>query len=468
MSSILRRKATRREFLGQASCAAVGSTALYSTLLSLLMTNRASAETLNPQAGYKSLVCLFMAGGNDSFNLLVPREADEYARYAAVRSDMALGEEALLGIVDEASGRRFGVHASAPELASLYQAGKLAFLCNVGTLVEPTTLAGFKSGTASLPLGLFSHSDQIMHWQTSIPDERGSKGWLGRAADVLDALHESSKVSMNLSLAGQNVMQAGDLVLPYAISRSGAIRLNNYTESSSDRFFVQAVDSLLDQEYRNALQRTYARMNREAIDSGAAFNEALAVANETPLTTQFPDTTLGNELKMVAQTIRARGPLGLQRQTFFVRRGGWDHHDSLLERHAALTADVSAAVGAFWAAIEEMGLQDQVTLFTASDFGRTLSSNGDGTDHAWGGNHFVLGGGARGGRLYGAYPEDLSLGNALDTGRGRLIPTTSVDEYFAELALWMGVQSSDLGSVLPNLDRFYDLSSGAKPLGMFG
>lgn len=429
------------------------------------MSSRVSAQSLPAAGGHKALVCLFLDGGNDSFNMLVPREADEFQRYRAARTGLSLQAEELLPITDAASARAFGLHPEMAAMQSLYAAGELAFVCNVGTLIEPTTLAAFENRSARLPLGLFSHSDQVMHWQTSTPDKRDSKGWFGRMADVLDALNESPKVSMNISLAGTNILQSGDSLIPYSITPNGAIDLQFYG-NEDHQYFKGAVDSVLDQQYQNLLQRTYARFNRSAIDLGVEFNAA--VGEEIPFSTEFPDTRLGDDLKMIARSIAASGNLGHQRQTFLTRRGGFDTHDDLMDAHEGLMREVSDAVGAFWAAIKEMGLEDEVVLFSASDFGRTLTSNGDGTDHGWGGNHFVLGGGLNGGRLYGDYPENIGLGNDLDTGRGRLIPTTSVDQYFAELALWLGTSQSDLSLALPNIERFYDLGSSSGPLGLWG
>ena len=455
---------SRRQFLGQASCGAVGSLAFYSTLVNLLATNRLSAQTLTPGGPRKALVCLFLQGGNDSFNLLVPSEASEYARYRAARTGMALASDTLLPIVDGASGRAFGLHPNAEELQGLFTAGDLAFVCNTGTLLEPTTLASYNSGSAKLPLGLYSHADQIMHWQTGTPERRGAIGWLGRMADVLDALNEAPQVSMNISLSGTNILQSGSLVQPYAVTPNGAIDLQFYQDEYNTHFKT-AVDSLLAQEYQNLLQRTYSKINRDSIDLGVVFNGAIGKA--PAISTVFPETYVGDSLKMVARSIAAGEHLGHQRQTFMVMAGGWDTHDRHLETHGRLVSEISAAVGAFWAAMGELGLRDQVALFSASDFGRTLSSNGDGTDHGWGGNQFVLGGGLRGGRLYGDYPEDIGPNNVLDTGRGRLVPTVSVEQYFAEMALWMGTSRSELSLVLPNLERFYDLGSSAGPLGLW-
>ena len=453
----------RRAFLGQASCAAVGTTALINTVLNLKMFNTLAAEGED----YRALVCLFLSGGIDSFNVLVPRGATEYAEYAGIRADLALPIDVLLPITPTTpQGRELGLHPGLPELQGLFAGGRLAFLANVGTLVEPTTLAGYRNGTARLPLGLFSHSDQQMHWQTSLPDQRTSVGWAGRIADVLGDVNCNPNISMNISLAGSNVFQSGAVTTHYTITENGSEGLRGYGGTSEDsRIFTEATDSLLGLHYQHVFERVFAQRMRGAIDAHITFSEA--IASLPPLTTTFSNTSLSQRLRMIAQTIQAREALCMRRQIFFVEVGGWDHHDEVILNQAAMLPVVSVALNEFQSAMEELDVAGQVTLFTASDFARTLSSNGRGSDHAWGGNHLVMGGAVRGGDLYGGFP-DLFLGNSLDTGRGRLIPTMSVDEYFAELALWFGVPAADLDLVLPNLSRFYSVGSGVPPVGFLG
>ena len=453
---------TRRGFLGRASCAAVGTASVFSSILNLRLVGSVSAAEAPDDSDYRALVCVFLAGGNDSFNMLAPATGDGHAQYAATRGGVALPQSSLLPLGNALpDGRTLGVSASMPELHALYGANKLAFISNVGTLVEPTDLAGYQSGLTKLPLGLFSHADQQMHWQSSLPDTRApAAGWSGRMADLLMSLNDAGPVSMNVSVAGINLFQSGAQTSVLAVSESGATELTQWNQAS----FLprqQAMESLLDAQYRNVFERTFAGMKRQAIDASATFR--LATQGAAPIAAPFTSTNgLSRQLQMVAKTIAARETLGKRRQTFFVIMGGWDLHAGM-SSHGALLQRVSQAVNEFQGAMVEMGLEDQVTLFSASDFGRTLSPNDDGTDHAWGGNQFVVGGAVNGGRVYGTYPE-LALGTVLDTGRGRLIPTTSVDEYFSELALWMGVSVANLPLVLPNLSRFHDASSGP-PLG---
>ncbi|MEM1178025.1 MAG: DUF1501 domain-containing protein [Acidobacteriota bacterium] len=463
---------TRRRFLGEASCTAVGATSLFSTLLNMrsawALAGPGAVRVAEPPPGddYKALVCLFLAGGNDSYNMLVPRGATEYAEYAAIRGDLALPQQSLLPISPITSdGREFGVHPAMPEVQQLFAAGRLAFVNNVGSLVEPTTLQGVVSGSNRLPLGLYSHSDQITHWQTSLPDQRGSLGWAGRTADLLNASNSNQTVSMNISLSGTNIFQAGRQVAPYSITENGSLGLEPLGQTGVfDQLRTTAIDSLLDQTYQNLFIDTFSKSTRDALAAHALFSSALEAA--PPLISTFSENDVSRSFEMVARTISVRRTLGVRRQTFFILFGGWDHHDEVLNNQASMLPVVSKALAEFDTALAEIGARNDVVTFTASDFARTLTSNGRGSDHAWGGHHLVMGGPVVGGDLYGSYPS-LYAGNPLDTGRGRLIPTLSCDEYFAEMALWLGVSASDLATVLPNIGRFYTPGT-APPIGFLG
>jgi len=456
------RKINRRNFLGQASCAAVGTTALFSTVLDLGMVNALAA---NATGDYKALVCLFFGGGIDSYNVLVPTSDPHYGDYAAVRRDLALPQASLLPINPLTSdGRQYGLHPNMAELQTLFENGDAAMLSNVGTLVEPMTMAQWQNGSARRPLGLFSHSDQAMQWQTSIPDRRNASGWAGRMADLLGGLNSNPNIAMNISLGGNNTFQSGDVTAHYTITQNGSRGLRGYQGTSAfDQVKTEAVDNLLAMNYQHLFERLFATRMRGAIDAHLEFSAAIDAL--APMQTIFSATNLSQNFRMIAQTIAARQALGMCRQTFFVDMGGWDHHDEVLLSQEAMLPVVSAALSEFNSAMIELGVHDDVTTFTSSDFGRTLTSNGRGSDHAWGGNHIVMGGAVNGQERYGTYP-DMGSGSMLDIGRGRLIPTTSVDEYFAELALWFGVPRQDLELVLPNVRRFYDPSSASPPIGM--
>ena len=465
---------SRRQFLGQASCAAVSAIPVINTLLNLKLAGSVAAA--EPGVGeYRALVCLFLNGGNDSFNMLAPYSGQAYTDYANIRQDLALVPNYSNPLLSQLlpitplnyDGPPLGVHYGMPELHQLFEDGNAAFVSNVGTLVEPITKAEYNNGSVPLPLGLFSHSDQIEQWQTSLPDTRTAVGWAGRIADLLSSLNSNDKVSMNISLSGSNVWQSGLSVFEYAITPDGAVGLDGYQSgwqpnSTLSQIRSSAVDGQLAVQYGNLFAQAFAKSKKDAVDAYEIFSGATSA--ELPGSVAFPGTNLAQQLRMVAKTIAGRGQLGVQRQTFFVSLGGWDHHDEVLNNQAAMLPVVSQAVGAFYEALVALGVQDQVTLFSCSDFGRTLTSNGQGSDHAWGGNHFVVGGGVNGRQVFGQYP-DLVENNPLDVGRGRLIPTTSADEYFAELALWLGVSKASLPLVLPNIDRFYNTTSESWPVG---
>lgn len=467
---------SRRQFLGQASCAAVSAVPLMSTLLNLRLAGRLAAASAPGPDEYRALVCVFLNGGNDSFNMLVPTDPAGYAAYAAARADLALPLASLLPIQPVGLGS-FGLHPGLAGIRDLFAGGQAALLTNVGTLIERvTSRSEVDQHLKQLPLGLYSHSDQIEQWQTSVPHARSGIGWAGRVADLLRDLNVDQTVPMNISLDGSNVFQTGNVVAEYTITTAGAVSLVPYNPAfdagESDRFrqaVSAAVDSQLTQTYANLLQQTLNTRKREAVDAYARY--AAATANPLPAGVTFPDTHLGRRLARVARTVQGRDGLGARRQTFFVSWGGWDHHDEVVDNQAAMLPQVSEAISAFQAAMVAIGMSEHVTLFTASDFGRTLTSNGRGSDHAWGGHQLVVGGAVQGGRLYGTYPslllnpESGPQVNPLDVGRGRFIPTTSVDEFFAELAMWLGVSRTDLPYVLPNINSFHDPASAAPPLG---
>jgi uncharacterized protein (DUF1501 family) len=465
---------SRRRFLGQASCAAISSLPVLNTLLGLRLAEGVANAGTPPSGEYRALVCLFLNGGNDSFNMLVPREASAYAAYRASRADLGLTPEQLLDI-QPIGLPAYGVHSGMPEIASLFTAGKAAFVANVGTLIEPVAnRAQVEQNLKRLPLGLYSHSDQTEQWQTGIPHSRSGVGWGGRMADLIRQLNFNQTVPMQISLDGGNVWQTGNTVAEYAITPDGAVGLTGYNAAWEQYQDVPntlgaAVDSQLAQQYTNLLAQTFNTRKRQALDAYNVFSAATAAP--LPAGVTFPNTQTGRKLAMVARSIQGRVGIGATRQTFFVQRGGWDHHDDVLLNQGVMLPEISTAIGAFQQAMAAMGLENQVTLFTASDFGRSLTSNGRGSDHAWGGNQLVVGGAVKGRRIHGLFP-DLTVNpdngptaNPLDVGRGRLIPTTSCDQFFAELALWLGVSKTNLPLVLPNIGNFYEIAGSSPPLG---
>lgn len=474
-------KVNRRKFLGQASCAAVGMTTLFSTILNLKAMNAASSFNLHnvPSQGpfddYKAVVCLLLSGGNDSYNMLVPK-GNEYQEYATVRGNQAIPEADLIDInPTNTPGREFGLNPSCTNMASLFDSGNLAFVSNVGTLIEPTDKNGIQNGSANLPLGLFSHSDQVAHWQTSVPHDRVATGWGGKIADMLNSLPNgpdiNPNISMNISLSGSNIFQTGNQSVEYSLNRvNGAEGLLGYSEPWLESTLrKEVIDNIVDAQYQDIFKQTYINTVKTSRDGSIEFINAFE--NAPPLQTQFNHcggapswSCLSTAMEMIAKTINIRETLGVKRQVFFVDFGGFDNHDELLGTHAGLMGQLDDALHSFNEAMIEMGLQDQVTTFSISEFSRTLTSNGDGTDHAWGGNMFVMGGAVNGQRIYGDYPA-LALNSNLEIGNGVLVPTLSADEYFAELALWYNVPKSGLLDIFPNLGNFYSLTSAENPIG---
>lgn len=456
-------KTTRRGFVKGLGCSALSATPLLGTLAHLGGATRAAAQSLPGGDDYRALVCILLAGGNDSFNMIVPKDEDEYADYAESRSDLALDLEDLLTISPTSLDRDFGFHPNMGEARDLFNAGRLAVINNVGTLVEPVTLAQVTAETARLPLGLYSHSDQIRQWQTSVPDDREALGWGGRLSDLLSDFNTQAEISMGISLAGTNDFQAGANTREFAISNTGSTGIVGFGETDIYNVVREgAIRSMVDAQYKNLLEQAFADQMAGGIHNHEVFSTAIAMAPD--LTASFSQAPLSQSLRMIAETIAVREELGMRRQTFFILVGGWDHHDEVLTTQAPMLGGVSLALSEFDAALGQLDVRNDVTTFTISDFGRTLTSNGRGSDHGWGGNTLVMGGAVKGGDFYGA-PPPLQPGSELDTGRGRLIPTLSTDEYFAELALWFGVSTGDLDRVLPNITRFTTPSLADPPVG---
>jgi len=466
---------SRRKFIGQC-CAAVGATGMLSALSQLRLIGAAASPANGPvvaTAGsalppdFKALVCLFLAGGNDANNIVIPIDAAGYRAYATGRGALALPLTSALGVTPKTSdGHAYGLHPAMPELQSLFGQGKFAVLSNVGTLVAPTTKTQYNARSVPLPPQLFSHSDQQVQWQSSVPDQTFSTGWGGRLADLTNAFNSNNAVSMSMSLDGDNSFQVSRTVVQFAVNPGGAIVLAG-TGTAANSIRAQAMNDLVAAPNDNLFKSAYGGLTRAAIANSESISSFLT--GPDPFTTAFPASNLGQQLRTIARLIAAAPQLNLKRQVFFARMGGFDLHNGQIDAanptlgaHANLLRDVSQSLGAFYNATVELGCADQVTAFTASDFGRAFSTNGDGSDHGWGSHHFVVGGAVKGGDIYGRMPE-WAINGPDDTGYGRWIPTTSVDEYSATLASWFGVSATNLAVVLPNIGRF------AKPnLGFLG
>lgn len=458
---------TRRNFLRQAACAALGTAALTNTIRDLRFINAAMAQ--GTLTDYKALVCIFLSGGNDANNFVVPISTEDYANYQAARQSLALPKEnhpenrnlLPLGVANS-DGREYGLHPNCPELQTLFSEGKLGLLFNVGTLVYPITRAQYQSKSVATPPQLFSHSDQVTQWQTSIPDQAPRTGWGGRCADLLHALQPDAQISLCTSLAGANTFEVGSTVQQYHVSTSGAVTLSGVTGNR-----LAAVKSILALNDVNLQRNAYADVVERAINTGDLLNTAIApTAAATFWNSQFSTSSLGTQLRMVARLIHARGALGMKRQIFFCSVGGYDTHtaqtgnnpttgtpDPTYGSHANLLNELSEGLFAFQRAMEQISVPDKVTAFTASDFGRTFFTNGQGSDHGWGNHQIIVGGAVRGQRIYGTFPV-LQVGGPDDTSTGRWIPKVSVDQYSGTLAKWFGVTNTDLATVFPNIGRF--------------
>ena len=439
---------TRRTFIRQAACAALTTSGILNTILDLRRLSAAPIDT----GDYKALICLFLYGGNDANNLIVPHDTSGYASYAAARGILAIPQAGLLPLtLLNGDGRDFAFHPNLAELQSLFNQGKLGLVSNVGTLVAPVTRAQYLAGGAAVPPQLFSHTDQSVQWQTSVPDQISRTGWGGRMADVMQSLNAGSKISLSISIAGTNTFEVGNTVLPYSVSPTGSLGLAGFDNSANASVRLQAFKDLLALPHNNLFEQAYA----DTVTRSIAANDQLtsALAGIPALQTVFPATNLATQMNMIAKLIAARTNLGMRRQIFFCSVGGYDTHGDQLAGQANLFVELSQALNAFYSATVELGVAQQVTTFTASDFGRTYPTNGSGSDHGWGSHQFVLGGAVQGGRLFGTFPT-LAVNGPDDTGQGRWIPTTSVDEFSATLATWFGVSASNLPLVLPNIGRF--------------
>jgi uncharacterized protein (DUF1501 family) len=417
-------------------------------------------------ADYKALVCVFLNGGNDGNNMFV--SLDQYASYSNVRAaaGLALAQTDLLP-VSPVSGGSYGFHPNMPEMQTLFNQGKLAVLCNSGPLVEPLTRTTYQNGTGKKPLQLFSHSDQVGLFQTAIANSVSQTGWGGRLADKTQGLNGSATFPNNISIAGINLLLSGVDTRQLAVADSNTplanvLQLNAAptTAEQTPRFASFNELRTLDNNFKLVKAASDTRSSSMQTD------DALGSVNPT-LTTVFPNTTLGRQLKQVALLIKActdaTAGINMKRQIFFTQLGGFDTHSAEIGGQGGLLTQVSQAISAFYAATVELGIQDKVTTFTMSDFGRTLQPAGTGvnavgTDHAWGNHQLIVGGSVQGHTLYGTYPT-LALGGPDDTDggtnpRGRWIPTTSVEQYAATLATWYGLSSADLLAVFPLIDRF--------------
>jgi uncharacterized protein (DUF1501 family) len=419
---------------------------------------------------YKALVCIFLYGGNDYANTVVPYDAANYAKYHEIRAGVAGEDESGIAIaradlaataltpLDGAvltDGLQYALAPQLVGLKSLFDAGRLGVQLNVGPLIQPMTLAQYQSFDKvanPLPAKLFSHNDQASVWQSD-GGEGSTNGWGGRIGDIALASNASSSQLTCISASNNAVFVAGRDALQYQISPNGAIRI-----SALNGPLRNAVNTIVTRSSTHVLESECTEVTRRSIDLEGTVNTAL---NGVTLAKAFPTKSnpLAKQLHVVARLIGANATLGVKRQVFFVSLGGFDNHNGLMSHHRRLMTLLDGAMSAFYSATVELGVAYQVTTFTASDFGRTLSSNSDGSDHGWGSHHFVMGGAVKGGRFYGTAPH-VSIETDDQVGQGRLLPTTAVDQFGATLAQWFGCAPSELPGILPNIGNFSNNNVG--------
>ena len=451
---------SRRAFLRRSTQLGLAGTAL-PFALNLAAMGEAAAFTADD---YKALVCVFLYGGNDYANTVVTYDEPSYNRYSTIRGSIALPRASLASTLLRPTtplqgGRQYALHPAMTGLAGLFNSGKAAVQLNVGPLVVPLTRTQYNSPDRRaypIPPKLFSHNDQQSVWQSSSP-EGSTVGWGGNMGDLALSSNGNSLFTC-IAVTGNAVFLSGDSALQYQVSTNGAVAINGVKNNVYGSSAVRgALSALIQQPSAHTLENEYTRVTTRAVTSESQITGALAGSS---LSTPFPASNpLADQLRMVARLIGARGALGSKRQVFMVSLGGFDLHDNLIAQQPQLMQRVSDALTAFYNATVELGVADKVTAFTASDFGRTLSSNGDGSDHGWGSHHFMVGGAVKGAAFYGTPPpvsitNTATLQDQWHVGQGRQLPSTSVDQYAATLARWFGVADSEMAVVLPNIRQF--------------
>ena len=456
---------SRRNFIRNTAGAGVVTSGLFLPWRSLAI---AAEKTQDDFEDYKALVFLLFSGGMDSFNLLIPFDDDEYDRYADIRSDLKYSRDALLELEGSETDRRFSVPSLAPELRDLFNDGDLAFLANVGPLKRHMNREQYLGENVLKPLNLESHSDQIAQWQSTdvlSPLPQQTVGWLGRLSDHFGSTLANG-LSMNVSVSGLNLVQTGEtgtqMLIPNLTGDEEGSAFSLLLEKNESATKKTANEDFefgrFDNRYDNLLQDEYVKRFKRSIEDARMADRDFRSwsAGFSNFTRESHDPLFGLSMRRIAQMISGHQEFGdVRRQTFFVNYGGWDHHEKLHSEFKGRIEDVSFVLKAFRDALVQEDMFDKVVLFTASDFGRTLTSNGGGSDHGWGGNAMILGGPVNGKRVLGQYPEmDLEGKQISNTERGNFIPTASLEEYYAELALWFGLDEEDLNIVLPNVDAF--------------
>ena len=451
---------SRRHFLRTASQLSIAGTAA-PFALNLATIGAAAAQTAND---YRALVCFFMFGANDHNNTVIPSDTANFNAYTAARAGITRALSDLLPLTPSVplagnnAGRQFALPKEMAPLKTIWDGGKLAILANVGPLIVPTTKTQYNNLSVPLPPKLFSHNDQQSVWQASAA-EGARIGWGGRIGDLMISQNANSVFTCN-SISGSAVFLAGQTSVAYQLGTSGSTAISGITGTLFGSTSASGtLRTLITSGGNNVFTQDLADTAQRSINANALLSSALATAPDFPLPTELATSSVGAQLRVVARMIASRAQLGAKRQVFFVSLGGFDTHDDQLVTQPNLHTQVANALAYFYNTTVAMGVADQVTTFTGSDFGRTLTSNGDGSDHGWGSHHFVVGGAVKGQRYYGTFPV-MGLNNNDEVGSGRLLPTTSVDQFAATLAKWFGVTDSDMSLVLPNIGNFSTANLG--------
>jgi len=427
----------------------------------------AAAQSAND---YKALVCIFLYGANDHYNTVIPYDVATHTNYYNIRKGtptagtvydgIAIGRNALSATALSTAlsdGRQMALNPEMSALKTLFENKRASILMNVGPLVVPTSRIQYDNKSVPLPPKLFSHNDQQAYWQSSFQTEGGAKGWGGRAADLL--LSNNSKSTLTcISINGNALFLSGQNAISYQMSSTGATTINAIKGKSlfGSANCAAALQTLITQQSSLPMASDYTTVTKRALDTYDGIVAAIGATASASMNALFPSSatnTLSAQLKMVARMIEQQATFGMKRQVFMVGMGGFDLHDFLATQHPPLLQKLSSAMKEFDDAMTSLGKGSQVTAFTASDFGRTLTSNGDGSDHGWGSHHFVMGGAVNGGTILGTAPE-IGLTHNQQVGSGRLLPSTAVDQLGAELAAWFGVSATDVKTVLPNAKNF--------------
>jgi uncharacterized protein (DUF1501 family) len=436
-------RSSRRTFINCASLAAAGN------ILGLRPFGALNALAQS-SGGYKALVCVFLFGGNDANNTLIPFDTTGYGKYSSLRGDLALAQNTLLPLTPAPN---FALHPSLPDIQTLFNSNTAAFVANVGTLVQPLTRAQYQAGQTA-PTNLFSHPDQQLEWQNAAQSAATPTGWAGRMADVLGASYnQGAAIPMITSVAGDTLFCNGNSTTPVSVSPGnlGEASCSEGSECSARQLTAQALLTL-------DTGISLVQADDSITTNAYAYAKTLAdaVQSITPLKTVFPaNNGLGAQLQQIAQIIQVRSALNVQRQIFFAGIGNFDTHAGQLSLQSSLLAEISPALAAFYNATVELGVASEVTTFTMSDFSRTFQPNSNnGSDHAWGSHHIVIGGAVKGGQIYGTYPTLALAGPDDSDSNGRWVPTTASSQYAATLAQWFGVSAGELPTVLPSIGNF--------------